>query len=205
MRPVFAARGALTALLLLILLVAAGCDEGATQYGGETPADNPVAVYGDCAFCHNGLAAHMVRTGGHGGLDLKCEACHTNLDPDDPGPGHATVPACLECHGEQQTHFDPEAGTPSECLVCHTPHGSSNLLLVRRAILTPEGTAAPIVFDNLRGLADGSFVSASEPGTGVCEVCHADTLYYRSDGMGEEHFGFPCFTCHPHGIGFSPE
>jgi hypothetical protein len=190
---------------LASLLLAAACDDGSTKYGGSTPADNPVAVYGSCAFCHTGLATAMVARGGHGSLDVKCGLCHDNLTPDDPGPGHATVPACADCHIAQQTHFDPAAGTARECLVCHAAHASANLLLVRRAIRTTEGTTAPIVFDNLQGLADGSFASASDPGTGICEVCHTTTLYYRSDGQGEPHFGFPCYTCHPHSAGFAPD
>lgn len=193
------------AAAILLLAVLAACDKGAPQYGGSTPADNPVAVYGECAYCHTELAASMVNTGGHASLAIKCVACHDNLEPDNPGPGHASVPECLDCHTVQQTHFDPGAGTPSECQVCHTPHGSPNLLLVNTFILTPEGGEAPITFTNLEGRADGSFASASDPGTGVCEVCHTDTLYYRSDGTGEPHFTFPCYTCHPHAEGFSPE
>jgi hypothetical protein len=38
----------------------------------------------------------------------------------------------------------------------------------------------------------------------VCEVCHTTTRFYRSDGTGEAHFGFPCYTCHPHDVGFLP-
>jgi hypothetical protein len=67
------------------------------------------------------------------------------------------------------------------------------------------GCAATIVFDNLRGRADGSFASASHPGTGLCETCHTTTRYYRSDGLGEPHFELPCHPCHPHTIGFLPE
>jgi predicted CXXCH cytochrome family protein len=191
--------------VVLLLILSTACDKGAPQYSGSTPADDPVAVYGECAYCHTGIAANLVDTGGHANLSIKCQACHDDLMPDDPGPGHATIPACADCHSEQQTHFDPAAGTAGECQVCHTPHGSPNLVLINTAIRTPEDTTAPIVFTNLEGLADGSFASASDPGTGICEVCHVDTLYYRSDGTGEPHFTFPCYTCHPHSGGFAPE
>ena len=192
-------------LLGIAVCALVGCDKGAEQYGGTTPADNPVAVYGECAFCHDGLATRMVDTGGHSSLSIKCVSCHDDIRPDDPGPGHATVPECLDCHSQQETHHDPAAGTPRECLVCHTPHGSPNLLLVNLAIRTPDGGEAPIDFTNLDGLADGSFASASDPGTGLCEVCHTTTLYYRSDGMGAPHFTFPCYTCHTHAAGFAPQ
>lgn len=161
-------------------------------------------TYGTCAVCHSGLANHMFDTGGHGSLRVKCERCHKQQLDIDAGPGHRSIPACADCHRDQMTHEDPEAGTKSECLVCHTPHGSVNLFLVRTRILTPEESTVPIVFDNLDGLADGSFASVSDPGTGVCEVCHTTTRYYRNDGTGEEHFPFTCFTCHPHDDGFAP-
>ena len=67
---------------------------------------------------------------------------------------------------------------------CHDPHGSQNIKLVRETITTPGGANRPITFDNLTGLADGSFANASAPGTGVCEICHTTTNHYRMDGTG---------------------
>src|SRR6185295_10994178 len=66
------------------------------------------------------------------------------------------------------------------------------------------GCAAPIVFDNLEGRADGSFAGAAHPGTGLCEVCHTNTRHYRSDGTGQPHFDLPCYPCHAHTVGFLP-
>jgi predicted CXXCH cytochrome family protein len=192
------------ASIFALLALVAACDKGAPQYSGTVPPTNPVAVYGECAYCHS-EAVTLAANGGHGSLEISCQFCHDDLEPDDPGPGHATVPVCSDCHTSQQTHMDPAAGTPQECLVCHTPHGSPNLLLVDTIIATPQGGEAPILFTNLEGRADGSFASASDPGSGICEVCHTTTIFYPSDGMGEPHFTFPCYTCHPHGAGFAPE
>jgi hypothetical protein len=89
-------------------------------------------------------------------------------------------------------------------VLCHTPHGSPNLLLVRRTIETPSGNRATVELTNLGGLRDGGLASVTNPGTGVCETCHTETRYYRSDGTGEPHFEFPCYTCHPHTTGFAP-
>ena len=66
------------------------------------------------------------------------------------------------------------------------------------------GCAAEVVFDNLDGRADGSFASASRPGSGLCESCHTTTRHYRSDGTGEPHFDLPCYPCHTHPRGFLP-
>ena len=187
-----------------MLFAFAACGKGSPQFEGQTPPLDPVAVYGECAYCHDPIATQLVDTGGHGSLDLKCQACHTQL-LSLPGPGHESVPQCADCHADQQTHHDPAAGTPQQCLVCHTPHGSPNILLVNLAIQTPDGDLAPIHFTNTMGKADGSFASVSHPGTGVCEVCHTTTQFYNNTGTGAPHFTFSCYTCHPHTNAFDPQ
>ena len=192
------------ALGLLALLAAAGCGtDGANKFKGSAPTADE--VFGSCAFCHSGLANRMVAAGGHHDLTVVCTTCHDqDLKPNDPGPGHRNVPACADCHQEQMTHHDPAQRAEDQCLVCHTPHGSPNLFLVKESIDTALGTTSEIDFTNLRGQADGSFASKSDPGTGVCEVCHSTTEFYRSNGTGEDHFTLACFACHRHAAAFAP-
>ncbi len=190
----------------LLVLFAVGCgSHGSPQFSGQ-PASADEA-FGQCAFCHNTLAASLFAAGGHGGsLDLTCESCHEqDLTPGFVGPGHRSIPACADCHTQQMTHHDPEAGTAMACLVCHTPHATANLRQVRESIQIPSGETVPIVFTNEKGLADGGFASVSHPGTGVCEVCHTTTAFYRSDGTGESHYPYPCVACHPHSQAFEPQ
>jgi predicted CXXCH cytochrome family protein len=163
------------------------------------------AEFGVCAYCHNQLTV-TATVSTHGSMSLNCQNCHTSQATGTFGPGHQSVPACADCHQGQKTHNDPAAGTKSECVVCHTPHGSTNLFLVREQILTPSGTSRDVTLTNLSGQADGSFASVTaEPPNGVCQVCHTTTRFYRSDGSGDQHFPFACFTCHHHAAGFEPQ
>jgi len=158
----------------------------------------------DCGVCHGEIVDRMDATGGHGILDSSCQACHENLLPGTVGLGHRSKPRCADCHLEQKAHHDPAIGTATECTQCHTPHGSPNLRLVKESISTPAGGPRPVEFTNDNGLADGSYASASHPGSGVCEICHTATQFYRSDGSGQLHYGDICVDCHLHDQAFTP-
>lgn len=179
--------------------------EMAPSFVGPSHLLGPEGEFGPCGFCHNDTAVKASVSSGHGSLSLQCGQCHTQLTANDYGMGHRNVPRCAECHSDQHTHMDPAAGTVFECAVCHTPHGSTNLFLINEQIVTPSGPTRSVQFTNLSGLADGSFASVSHPGTGVCEICHTTTQFYRSDGSGAVHFPYTCFTCHPHAGGFAPQ
>lgn len=193
--------------LLAPLFIAAAATIGCGDHGAERSVGEPataIEAYGTCVFCHADVGDQLYFNRGHGGFDVKCEACHADLQPNDPGPGHRAIAVCADCHTMQVTHADAAAGTADECKSCHDPHGSANLVLLRPSIETPGGDTAVLQLTNLGGLRDGGFASVSDPGSGVCETCHTTTRYYRSDGSGEPHFEFPCFTCHPHADSFAP-
>jgi len=197
---------AVAAALALVALLAAGCGDGATKYTGE-PSDALAEAFerfGSCTLCHQETAVFMIETGGHKSLNLVCEVCHPDLTPGEVGPGHRGIQDCANCHPGEATHEYPTTGTEGDCADCHEPHGSTNLSLVRKRLVTPEGAVNDVTFTNRDGLADGSFANATEPGTGVCEICHVSTEYYRADGMGDDHFTLTCTACHTHTSGFSP-
>ena len=155
----------------------------------------------NCALCHADEAQRFAKPSEHAAA-FACSGCHPEAAAE-PGPGHRRKPECAECH-TNVTHAPP-GNPPFPCTQCHDPHGTANTHLVLDVLRTPQGADRPIRFDNLFGRVDGSFTSASMPGTGICEVCHTTTRFYRADGTGEEHFTFSCLPCHLHSTGFIAE
>jgi predicted CXXCH cytochrome family protein len=162
----------------------------------------PVATEANCSICHSDEATRFTKPSGHS-ANFTCGGCHAEVSPT-PGTGHRAVEACQTCHPDNATHA-PNGPPGLPCTQCHDPHGTGNLNLVLDMLTTTLGTQVPIHFDNLNGLADGSFASASAPGTGVCEVCHTTTGHYRADGTGSPHYTFSCLPCHLHTSGFEPQ
>jgi predicted CXXCH cytochrome family protein len=164
----------------------------------------PVVSDASCADCHAEEVTRLAKPNLHHDRFVgKCSSCHAEASPD-PGPGHRATSPCADCHAPERvaTHVPPGLALP--CIACHEPHGSDNIRLIRDVVHAPDGGDHALRFDNLTGRADGSFVSASAPGTGLCEVCHTQTTFYRVDGSGAPHYTTTCLTCHPHAAGFLP-
>lgn len=105
------------------------------------------------------------------------------------------------------------------CLVCHAPHSTSNIFLIRESIQTPNSGERTVVFKTL-GIGDpnndpdptvgdpNSGVMADDSNadtTGVCEVCHTTTGHHQNDGTspGPGHYNAEiCSGCHTHDEGF---
>jgi predicted CXXCH cytochrome family protein len=164
----------------------------------------PVITDASCSSCHPDETARLAKANLHHDKFVgQCSRCHAEVQSE-PGPGHRAISACADCHSAERvaTHA-PGVGIP--CTQCHEPHGTDNIRLVRDVIHTIQGADQPVHFDNLDGMADGSFASASAPGTGLCEICHTRTQFYRADGSGAPHYTVPCIRCHPHATGFLPQ
>lgn len=161
----------------------------------------PVVSDESCAVCHPDEGARFEKPSKHS-AGLACGDCHAEQSPA-PGPGHRAVTACADCH-DNPTHAP--GGPPGiACETCHEPHGTDNRTLVVEEIAVPQGGTRPITFTSISGREDGGFAGASVPGSGLCEVCHTTTQYYRADGTGDAHFGFSCLPCHLHEGGFLPQ
>jgi predicted CXXCH cytochrome family protein len=170
----------------------------------HTQSFAPVVTAANCFVCHADEASLLDKPSRHHDIfSGNCVACHAEVSPD-PGPGHRAIRACADCHGDIAPHAPP--GVPAfACTDCHEPHGTNNIELVRDVIHTPQAGDKPVHFDNRDGQADGSFASVSAPGTGVCEICHTTTQFFRADGTGATHYALPCFPCHTHAAGFAPQ
>ena len=168
-------------------------DAGAPPAGiGQHPAANAA-----CLECHAPIAPRWALPSSHG-LLLDCTHCHGTFGPG--GPGHSDSRACSDCHSVG-TH-----PSTARCTTCHDPHGTENWFLVRETIEVPNGTQVSIHLTSVEGASTDGLVRAgvdgATPGTGLCEVCHADTRYYPRTGFGEPHDTGWCPRCHLHQTGF---
>ncbi|HET8542435.1 MAG TPA: CxxxxCH/CxxCH domain-containing protein, partial [Anaeromyxobacter sp.] len=112
---------------------------------------------------------------------------------------------CSDCHAHK-AHGSETVGTAygswsTVCRDCHTPHGTTNIFLVPTQITPPPRGAAvtparDVVFHDRNVLENASR-------TGPCQVCHAQTKYYRADGTspGGTHYTGDCARCHKHADG----
>jgi predicted CXXCH cytochrome family protein len=164
----------------------------------------PVVTDAGCTVCHADQAARLAKTSlHHAEFSGRCSTCHAEARPE-PGPGHRATSACADCHAEARVATHVPVGTAIPCTQCHEPHGSDNARLVREVVHTSQGADQPVRFTGPDARVDGGFASASGPGTGLCEVCHTRTQFYRADGGGAAHYTEACALCHPHERGFAP-
>jgi hypothetical protein len=108
---------------------------------------------------------------------------------------------CADCHSVEKTHQS------LNCLACHGAHGMENIKGIKSKVRRPGDMSRDVVF--LRYTGGSSFADGAGAVDGICEVCHASTLYYRSDGSGStlhldgnNYSGRDCSTCHTHAGGF---
>jgi hypothetical protein len=190
--------------------------------GGDDRGGSGAVSSEDCGVCHVSQVAAWEGFSSHRAL-FDCSSCHAEVNPV-PGTGHRVTPGCDGCHSEA-SHPAPrpasgveasdgmqqDSPTPS-CARCHDPHGSKNISLIVESIRLRDGRQLAIDFRSRLGRADGSYAELPaseggtndrEPGSGLCEVCHAGTRVYNRSGTGEAHFTRRCTACHDHAHSFA--
>lgn len=93
-----------------------------------------------CLRCHGGLVQKKVV---HGAANMGCATCHPGMDAASPhvakgrypkGLAKDAVSLCFDCHEKKLfegkvVHAPVASGT---CILCHDPHASDNLGLLRK-------------------------------------------------------------------------
>ncbi|MDA8159761.1 MAG: cytochrome c3 family protein [Desulfobacteraceae bacterium] len=74
--------------------------------------------------------------------------------------------------------------------------------LIKSSINTPNSGAKSVQFFDPQ---NGGYVSSAATPTGICQVCHTKTTYWRNDGSLNIHnVGSVCTSCHNIAAGFKP-
>lgn len=173
--------------LALIAVVLAGCGvlRDPADSGVSTGSDQ--ALVAGCVSCHQEIGESWKREFSHSQL-FDCSQCHQALTAM-AGTRHMSSRECSDCHSQTLHLSQP-------CLVCHDPHGTANVFLVRERLFQGPVSLTAAEGVSEQGLAHGD-------GTGVCERCHTRTKYARADGTGAPHSTRWCAECHSHQAQFS--
>lgn len=136
------------------------------EYESATYMHRPVSL-GICKFCHRStnIERHEFRLAREGG----------NL--------------CSVCHWEKEAKVNAHSGLgPSECIICHDPHGTEHRFQLRAARIQDVCT------DCHAQLFDTKGVLHTPVATGPCTVCHDPHEPSAEQGMTS--IAERCFQCH---------
>ena len=151
-----------------------------TCHEGLPSADSGATMKVDCATCHKGFAAAEFL---HAPVQMKeCGSCHAwSADKKMLVAVKATPELCYDCHAEKKESVENSAfphPVASECLTCHSAHGTNNKHQLKTDVYT------------------------------LCSSCHPDMTvnhpvgkhpvrFAKNEVNGEE---VSCVSCHnPHG------
>lgn len=195
-----------------------GChNQSVTWTGGRIACESCHSTAGGALSVINGLTAPaktLAASTGHGrsGINQACTACHDNTSSHIstalgttkrllPGLTGAANTECNYCHTNAAVvtpahlNMQVHVGIGSTCAACHDPHGSNNANMVAAKV-------------NNTAVSFGGTDFVNSTGTGVCQVCHTTTLYYKAGVAETNHPATGCLSCHAHnsasGTAFEP-
>ncbi len=194
-----------------VRLTCESCHTGSLSVIGVTAPDKTLSVTKGhtqstytgapvCNSCHNPNSAHISGVlGDNVRLTLandngQCASCHN------------VVAKVKSSFANMSTHFSTKGGAQDMlCKLCHDPHGTTNLSMVRTKLKGSwtNATSYTITYTN----AVTGFVDTTT-NRGLCQVCHTKTAHYRSGVAEANHPTSGCLTCHSHraaGGAFKPK
>ncbi len=160
----------------------------------------------------------------HGGPDWNQPgAAHPNLLRNDSTAPAGAEEVCSDCHnddGSRSATYPSAAKVLTHkrnCWDCHQNHqdavtGYTNVNYVTETMgVCADDASVPCTTDADCATTCGSPVLFNDPlvhtqvdGSGICQVCHTATNYWRADGSLQGHnAGLVCTDCHIHGEAFS--
>ena len=160
-------------------------DESLSATAGHTQSTFTGAL--TCNSCHNPNAAHIGNTTHIPRLSLtndntQCASCHN-------------AGKTIAQFQNMSTHFTARGVENELCKTCHSPHGTTNLHMVKTQLKGAwlNATAVTITYtDSVNG-----FINPVN-NRGLCQVCHTKTKYYLAGQVESSHPTSDCLTCHRH-------
>ena len=156
-------------------------DKGHGKYPGSTA----------CTTCHDNNSAHVTGALGAtarlqaeltGTFNADCNYCHNNA---------ASIPTAGFLN--MSTHFTVKgSGQTMACAVCHEPHGTTNLSMIKKIIKNKTVSYTISYTDRSADWVDTSSK------LGLCQICHTATKYYQAGVAERNHATTRCFDCHAH-------
>ena len=172
---------------LSIITVTAPDESLAATKGHNQPTFTGVPV---CTTCHDSSATHI---SGVLGDNVRLKLANDNSQ-------------CASCHNvagkvksafaNMSTHVTTKGGPQDMlCKMCHDPHGTTNLSMVRTKLkgTWTNATTYTITYTN----AVTGFVNTAT-NRGLCQVCHTRTAHYKAGVAETDHPTSGCLTCHSH-------
>ncbi|WP_242393097.1 CxxxxCH/CxxCH domain c-type cytochrome [Anaeromyxobacter oryzisoli] len=177
--------------------VAHGATTNPFRLLGVTGANGAITVGNFNAATNNG-----------NGVCWNCHGTGSNgVDPDGSGTAYLVKNGAkkIDAYHYGAGHTATTDGG-SRCWDCHDPHGDgTNVAMIGTDTLRDSSDAYGLVGTRsttgavLTALGAGAYAKGTTPYTGVCQVCHTATKYYRYDGTLQTHnTGADCMSCHAH-------
>lgn len=134
------------------------------------------AANATCMSCHENRKTHINWSGSkHDVRNVSCVSCHSVHNPKSESAQLKTVRAtetCVSCHKEQAIKFKKSSHMPltegkMECISCHTPHGSTNVKMLKVGNTVNESCVS------CHTEKRGPFLWEHAPVSKSCVTCHS--------------------------------